>query len=70
MKVCCVIVNYNDGDTVMNLVDRITGFKVLEGIVVVDNRSTDDSLEKLRSLEGDEGDRDQRGEKRGVWLWQ
>ncbi len=45
MKVCCVIVNYNDGDTVMNLVDRITGFKVLEGIVVVDNRSTDDSLE-------------------------
>ena len=53
MKVCCVIVNYNDGDTVMNLVDRITGFKVLEGIVVVDNRSTDDSLEKLRSLEGD-----------------
>lgn len=47
MKLGCVIVNYNDADTVSGLLERIRGYEVLEQIVVVDNASTDDSLEKL-----------------------
>jgi len=51
MKVNCVIVNYNDADTVMGLLRRIRDFKVLKGIVVVDNGSTDGSLQSLKVLE-------------------
>ena len=52
MKINCVIVNYNDADTVTALVARIRAFGALEGIVVVDNCSTDDSWERLKALEG------------------
>lgn len=55
MKINCVIVNYNDGDTAAALVSRIRGFKILEGIVVVDNASVDDSWQKLKALEEEDG---------------
>lgn len=51
MKINCVIVNYNDADTVIRLVKRIHQFESLEGIVVADNASTDDSWERLKTLE-------------------
>lgn len=47
----CVILNYNDAATVENLVARLHDYRILEQIVVVDNHSTDDSLERLRLLE-------------------
>lgn len=51
MKINCVILNYNDADTVKNLVERIRGYESLNQIVIVDNASTDDSVSRLRALE-------------------
>lgn len=45
-----VIVNYNDYETTKRLLDNVKDYKVLKEIVVVDNRSTDNSLEELRKL--------------------
>ena len=36
MKINCVIVNYNDADTVINLVDRVHEYLCFDQIVVVD----------------------------------
>ena len=46
-----VIVNYNDYKTTKRLLDNVKDYKVLKEIVVVDNKSTDNSLEELRKLE-------------------
>ena len=45
-----VIVNYNDYKTTKRLLDNVKDYKILKEIVVVDNKSTDDSLEELRKL--------------------
>ena len=45
-----VIVNYNDYETTKRLLDNVKEYKVLKEIVVVDNKSTDNSLEELRKL--------------------
>ena len=45
-----VIVNYNDYKTTKRLLDNVKNFKILKEIVVVDNKSTDDSLENLQKL--------------------
>lgn len=50
MKINCVILNYNDADTVLGLVEEIRGYQVLDQIVIVDNASTDDSWERLTRL--------------------
>ena len=46
----CVILNYNDAPTVENLIAQIHDYQILEQIVVVDNHSSDDSLERLHPL--------------------
>ncbi len=48
MKVGCVILNYNDFENTDAQLKRISGYGIWEGIVVVDNRSSDDSFEKLK----------------------
>lgn len=50
MKINCVIVNYNDADTVEKLVKQIADYSCLDGIVLVDNASTDDSWQRLLNL--------------------
>lgn len=45
-----VILNYNDAPTTKNLVNRIHDYKSIDHIVVVDNCSTDNSVEALREL--------------------
>ena len=45
-----VIVNYNDYKTTKRLLDNVKNYKILKEIVVVDNKSTDDSLENLQRL--------------------
>ncbi len=50
MKLNCVILNYNDAETTAGLVRRIRDYDILDGIVVVDNRSTDDSMKRLEAL--------------------
>ena len=47
MNISCVILNYNDADTVLGLADRICGYKTLSHVILVDNCSTDGSFEKL-----------------------
>ena len=50
MKINCVILNYNDVSTVLELVKEIGGYQELDRIVVVDNASSDDSWERLQIL--------------------
>ncbi|WP_432629862.1 glycosyltransferase family 2 protein [Brotaphodocola sp.] len=51
MKICSVILNYNDAETTEQLVRLIHEYDVPEEIVVVDNASTDDSWDQLKGLE-------------------
>ena len=51
MKVGMCIVNYNDFNTTERLINNIKDYKCLNKIVVVDNKSTDDSLINLKKLE-------------------
>ncbi|WP_173473501.1 glycosyltransferase family 2 protein [Fibrobacter succinogenes] len=47
LKISCIILNYNDALTTINLLECIKDYSILDFIVVVDNCSTDDSWEKL-----------------------
>ena len=53
VRLSCVILNYNDAETTEKLVKQLADYDVLHQIIVVDNASTDDSLERLRKLESD-----------------
>ena len=53
MQLSCVILNYNDAETTEKLVIQNAHYDVLRQNIVVDNASTDDSLERLRKLESD-----------------
>ena len=50
MKINCVILNYNDASTVLELINEIGGYQALDRIVIVDNASTDDSWDVLQTL--------------------
>ena len=54
VRLSCVILNYNDAETTEKLVRLIADYECLHQIIVVDNASTDDSLERLKQLEGQE----------------
>lgn len=47
----CVVLNYNDADTTLNLLKRIEPMEIIDQIVLVDNKSTDNSLERLKEQE-------------------
>ena len=49
MKNAFVIVNYNDYKTTIKLIENIKDYNILDKIVVVDNKSTDESLIRLES---------------------
>ena len=48
MKTVCIILNYNDADTTIALLHRIRDYRSLDGIILVDNASTDGSAVRLR----------------------
>lgn len=50
-NVACVILNYNDFNTTIGLLNHIKNFKSIQSIVLVDNRSTDGSYQKLCLLQ-------------------
>lgn len=52
-RVSCVILNYNDASTVKTLVRKIYAYPVFHSIILVDNCSTDNSLEQLQNLTGE-----------------
>lgn len=47
MIVSCVVLNFNDYCTTIEMVNRIIDYKSIQHIVVVDNNSTDDSVRKI-----------------------
>ncbi len=51
MKAVCVILNYNDAETVRKLIQKVRGYSCLEHIIIVDNASTDNSWERLLMLQ-------------------
>lgn len=53
MRVACVILNYNDSIRTKKLVEKIIYFKNIDIIIVVDNNSNDDSLNRLKSINCD-----------------
>ena len=53
VKINCVILNYNDADTVLGLINEIGGYTGINEIVIVDNASTDDSWAKLEKLKSE-----------------
>ena len=56
IRINCVILNFNDGETVSRLVHMIHDYDYLEKIVLVDNHSTDDSWEQLQVLKDEKVD--------------
>ncbi len=46
----CVVLNFNDADTTIDMIHHIQSFGIIAHIIVVDNCSTDDSLERLQKL--------------------
>jgi GT2 family glycosyltransferase len=53
MKNGIVILNYNDWENTSLMLDDIKKYNVLDYIIVVDNNSTDESLEKLEKYQND-----------------
>ena len=49
-KLVMIIINYNDYESTKTLLNNVKGYKCLDKIVVVDNHSSDGSLEKLKKL--------------------
>lgn len=50
MKLSAVIVNYNDKENTVNLVSKLINYKNIDFVVVVDNCSTDNSCNELRTI--------------------
>lgn len=52
-KISCVILNYNDASTTINLVEHVKNYDIIDFLVVVDNCSTDDSWNILQRYKND-----------------
>ena len=48
--VSCVVVNYNDAETTIELINSIYSFDSLHKIIIVDNHSSDDSIDRMTML--------------------
>lgn len=53
MKTGFIMVNYNDYENVQKMVSMVENYKIIDKIVIVDNGSTDYSLEKIKQLENE-----------------
>ena len=53
MKIGMVMVNYNDASNVEKMLHMLEKYPMIDKIVIVDNASTDDSLEKMKTFESD-----------------
>lgn len=51
MKNGIVILNYNDSENTSLILEDIKNYKILDYIIIVDNKSTDDSVSKLKKFE-------------------
>lgn len=48
-----LVLNYNDANTTIRFIDSVKTYACVSHVLVVDNHSSDDSLEKLRLLENE-----------------
>lgn len=53
---CLLIINYNDYKNSERLIKNVNDYKIIDKIVVVDNKSTDDSYEKLLKIKSNKLD--------------
>lgn len=53
MKNAIIILNYNDVENTILMLKEIKKYKILDSIIIVDNKSTDDSLKKLKLYENE-----------------
>lgn len=51
MKNGIVILNYNDSENTKLMLEEIKNYKILDVIIIVDNKSTDNSLKELKQFE-------------------
>lgn len=49
-KLAMIVLNYNDGDTTINYINSIKNYNNINRIIVVDNNSSDNSFEKMKTL--------------------
>lgn len=56
MKHVIIILNYNDFETTNTLVSKIKNYQVFDKILIVDNASTDSSVDFLKQLKSDKVD--------------
>ena len=47
----CVVLNYNDADETIKFCNNFSTYKCIDKILIVDNCSTDDSVQRLKSIE-------------------
>lgn len=47
MTIGCLILNYNDSETTESLLNKIKNYNIIDHIIVVDNKSSDNSYEQL-----------------------
>lgn len=50
LKLIYMIINYNDSESVIKLIDQIKSYKSIDEILVVDNKSTDDSVKTIKKI--------------------
>lgn len=65
MSLGIVILNYNDCKTTESLISSIENFKSIDKIIVVDNKSTDNSFETLKKLRSEKIDVIETNENKG-----
>ena len=53
MKNIIIILNYNDYNNCLKLYNQIKNYKCIDGIIFVDNNSSDDSYKELKKLKAD-----------------
>ena len=47
MRTSAIIVNYNDGENLINAVHRMSSYEIIDDVIVVDNNSSDGSADKI-----------------------
>lgn len=50
----CIVLNYNDADETIKFCDYFSKYRCVDQIVIVDNCSTDDSINRLKTIESDD----------------
>ena len=53
MSNICVVLNYNDADETIRFCNYFSEYECVEQILIVDNCSTDNSIEKLKTIENE-----------------